>query len=78
MCISVGSLYNVHYSGILPFAHIFREELQIRSPLVTDDFTARKTPDWDDLCGRESQVKLEERIKRELTIVKVGGEGTLD
>jgi hypothetical protein len=68
----------VHYSGIIPFAHIFREELQIRAPLVSNDFAARKTPNWDDLCGKESQAKLEERIKSGFTIVKVDEEGKLD
>ena len=68
----------VHYSGILPFAHIFCEELQIRTPLVADDLTTRKTPYWDNLCDRKSQAKLEERIKSGLTIVKVTGEGILD
>jgi len=68
----------VHYSGILPFAHIFREELQILTPLVTDDFTTRKTPNWDDLFSRESQAKLKERLKSGLAIVKVGGEEILD
>ena len=41
----------------LPFAHVICEQFEVRVPLVTDDFSACKAPDWDDLpTGRRTVV----------------------